>query len=111
PQGLQGTVRIQREGAPSHAPELPSAAFKHSLPCHVLFVPLRAVPTIPVTLNRHTTFHPIDHKVNSISCDLVLGQNAKPPTGDSKEYVEFEPTLKRFWRRDSVPICSGCEVL
>jgi hypothetical protein len=62
-----------------------------------MFVMFGPMPGIPVTFHGQTVFDSLDHQVDSLASNLVLGMNAVVPTEQLKRDVDLEPALIGFW--------------
>jgi hypothetical protein len=76
PRDFHGAVGVDAKTASSDSPEVPAAAFEHSLAAHVLLVAIRTVPLVAIALDRKAALHTFNYQVDAVATDFILRDNA-----------------------------------
>jgi hypothetical protein len=92
------------EGRLSHTEKLPSATFKLPLALHIGLVTVSAVPIVSIALHSQPRLPALDHEINTLSRNFMLGKHIKITAKKFQGNVNLEPAFE--WRRGihDVPI-------
>src|SRR5262245_60527057 len=90
PETAECGIGVAVIGAAADSVEGPAEPLKDGLPLPVCFPAIWAVVGVAVELDGQSAAPTLDHQVDAVAADLVLGLDAVPARDDPPEHIPLE---------------------